>query len=64
MGVGEDSRAFYNNLAVTNCGSISDRCGLITRRFKLEFWNSDSRVNHSIYMPVFEACYPVNSMRT
>lgn len=49
MGVGEDFSTFYNNLAVTNRGSISDRYELITRRFNLEFWNSDSRVNHSIY---------------
>lgn len=49
MGVGEDFSTFYNNLAVTKRGSISDRYELITRRFNLEFWDSDSRVNHSIY---------------
>lgn len=49
MGVGEDFGTFCGNLAVTNRGSISDRYELITRRFNLEFWNADSRVNHSIY---------------
>lgn len=49
MGVGEDFGAFCGNLAITNRGSISDRYELITRRFNLEFWNSDSRLNHSLY---------------
>lgn len=49
MGVGEDFSAFCGNLAITNRGSISDRYELITRRFNLEFWNSDSRLNHSLY---------------
>ncbi|MGF1612345.1 MAG: hypothetical protein ACFCVA_00145 [Gammaproteobacteria bacterium] len=49
MGVGEDFSAFCGNLAVTNRSSISDRYELITRRFNLEFWNSDSRLNHSLY---------------
>jgi hypothetical protein len=49
MGVAEDFSAFCGSLAVTNRGSISDRYELITRRFNLEFWNSDSRLNHSLY---------------
>ena len=49
MAVGEDFGTFCGSLAVTNRSSISDRYELMTRRFNLEFWNSDSRVNHSIY---------------
>ncbi|MEZ5542912.1 MAG: nucleotidyltransferase [Pseudomonadota bacterium] len=53
MGVGEDFKSFCNNLAVTNRQSISDRYELITRRFNLEFWNTDSRTSHSIYAGSF-----------
>lgn len=49
MGVGEDFRALCSNLAVINRDSISERYELITRRFNLEFWGSDSRQDHSIY---------------
>jgi len=53
MGVGEDFKSFCNNLAVTNRQSISDRYELISRRFNLEFWNTDSRTSHSIYAGSF-----------
>jgi len=53
MGVGEDFKTFCGNLAVTNRDSISSRYELITRRFNLEFWNTDSRTNHSIYAGSF-----------
>ena len=49
MGVGDDFKTFCGNLAVTKRATISDRYELITRRLNLEFWDSDSRVNHSIY---------------
>ena len=53
MGVGEDFKTFCGNLAVTNRDSISSRYGLITRRFNLEFWNTDSQNSHSIYTGSF-----------
>jgi hypothetical protein len=53
MGVGEDFKTFCGNLAVTNRDSISSRYELITRRFNLEYWNTDSRTNHSIYAGSF-----------
>lgn len=51
MGVADDFRLFCGNLtiAVTKRASISDRYGLITRRFNIEFWNSESSVYHSMY---------------
>lgn len=49
MGVSEDFKAFCSNLAVTNRDSISERYELITRRFNLEFWGSNSRLDHSMY---------------
>ncbi len=53
MGVGEDFKIFCSNLAVTNRDSISRRYKLITRRFNLEFRDTDSQTNHSIYAGSF-----------
>lgn len=49
MSVSEDFEIFCRNLAIEKRNSISDRYELITRRFNLEFWKSDSRESHSIY---------------
>lgn len=49
MGVAEDFNTLCTNLAVQNRASISDRYELITRRFNLEFWDTDSKQSHSIY---------------
>ncbi len=49
MGVAEDFRTFCNNIAVKKRESISDRYALITRRFNIEFWGSESNVYHSMY---------------
>ena len=49
MGVGADLSTFCGDLEVNNRSSISDRYELITRRVNLECWNSDPRLNHSLY---------------
>jgi hypothetical protein len=51
MGVGEDFKTLCSNLAVstTTRSSISERYELITRRLNLEFWDTDSRTDHSFY---------------
>lgn len=49
MGVGENFSIFCENLAVKKSESISTRYKQITKRFNLEFWETDSDVNHSIY---------------
>ncbi len=51
MGVGKDFKSFCGNLAVPKSKriSISVRYKRITRRFNLEFWDSDSSTSHSIY---------------
>lgn len=48
MGVGDDFKTLCSNLAITKRATISDRYELITRRLNLEFWNSDSKIYHSI----------------
>jgi len=53
MGVGEDFKTFCGNLSISNRSSISNRFELITRRFNMEFWDSESRTNHSIYAGSF-----------
>ncbi len=50
MGVGEDFRTFCSNLTVNNRESIGQRYQLITRRLNLDFWNQDSKTNHSLYV--------------
>ena len=55
MGVGKDFKSFCRNLAVPKSkrSAISNRYQLITRRFNLEFWDSDSLTSHSIYTGSF-----------
>lgn len=48
MGVADDFRTFCGNLAITRRATISERYELITRRLNLEFWDSESRIYHSI----------------
>ncbi|SDQ60414.1 hypothetical protein SAMN05428982_1775 [Pseudoxanthomonas sp. CF385] len=48
MGVGDDFRTFCGSLAVTQRSVISERYELITRRLNLDFYNTDSRVQHSV----------------
>lgn len=50
MGLAEWFYGFCNNLAVQNKESISERYQLITRRLNLDFWNTDSRTSHSLYV--------------
>ena len=49
MGVGEEFREFCGNLAVTKRSDIAYRYARITKRLNLDFWTSDSEVNHSFY---------------
>lgn len=51
MAVGDDFQNLCAKLAVssTTRSAISDRYELITRRLNLDFWDSDSRTNHSFY---------------
>ncbi len=53
MGVGEDFKTFCGNLSIPNRSSISNRFELITRRFNMEFWDTNSRTSHSIYAGSF-----------
>jgi len=53
MGVGEDFKTFCGNLFIPNRSSKSTRFELITRRFNMEFWDTDSRTSHSIYAGSF-----------
>jgi len=50
MGVGENFRAFCNNLTVNNTSDISARYKAITKRLNIDFWNSDSDTYHSFYV--------------
>ena len=50
MGVGENFSSFCSNLTVNNRDSISLRYKRITKRLNLDFWNSDSETNHSLYV--------------
>lgn len=50
MGVGENFQAFCGNLTINNRTSIGNRYQLITRRLNLDFWNQDSKTNHSLYV--------------
>ncbi len=49
MGVGEDFQAFCNNLTINNRGDISARYKAITKRLNIDFWNSFSETEHSLY---------------
>ena len=42
-------KTFCDNLAVKNRSLISDRCGTITRRLNLKFWDIDSTTNNKFY---------------
>lgn len=50
MGVGEDFRKFCGELTVNDRGTIADRYQLITRRLNLDFWDLDSKTQHSFYV--------------
>lgn len=49
MGVGEDFQTFCNNLTINNWGNISARYKAITKRLNIDFWNSFSETDHSLY---------------
>jgi len=49
MGIGEDFKTFCGTLVIANRDTIAARGGSITRRLNLDFWNSDSRDDHSLY---------------
>lgn len=51
MGVGDWFGTFCENLAISpdKRSSISGRYQLITRRLNLDFWNLDSKLQHSFY---------------
>ena len=53
MEVGKDFKTFCSRLVVPNRRLISYRYQRITHRLNLEFWNSDSRINHSVYTGSF-----------
>jgi hypothetical protein len=50
MGVGEDFRTFCNNLTINNRSDISARYKAITKRLNIDFWNSFSDINHSLFV--------------
>lgn len=50
MGIGEDFSSFCTALVVHKRESIANRCGLITRRLNLEYWEIDSSEYHSFYI--------------
>lgn len=50
MGVGEDFRDFCSELTINDRGTIGERYQLITRRLNLDFWDLDSKTNHSFYV--------------
>lgn len=50
MGVGEDFKAFCTNLIIKNRSDISDRYQAITKRLNMDFWNSTSNKDHSLYV--------------
>jgi hypothetical protein len=50
MGVGEDFKLFCDNLTVNNRSDISDRYETITQRLNTDFWLSNSKTNHSLYV--------------
>jgi hypothetical protein len=49
MSVGEDFQTFCNNLTVNNRDDISARYKVITKRLNIDFWNSLSETDHSLY---------------
>lgn len=49
MGVGEDFRDFCSTLTILNRGTIAARCGLITRRLNMRYWDSESKEDHAFY---------------
>ncbi|MGY1409365.1 SMODS domain-containing nucleotidyltransferase [Luteimonas sp. A611] len=51
MGVAADFQSLCNGLAIPNDrrSKVSERYELMTRRLNLEYWDSDSRTQHSIY---------------
>jgi hypothetical protein len=50
MGVGKDFKLFCDNLTVNNRSDISYRYAEITQRLNTDFWLSNSRTNHSLYV--------------
>ena len=50
MGVGEDFKLLCDNLTVNNRSDISYRYEEITQRLNTDFWLSNSRTNHSLYV--------------
>jgi hypothetical protein len=64
MGVGEDFKTLCENLAISAMtrSSISERYELITRRLNLEFWNTDSRTEHSFYTGSYGRGTAINSV--
>ena len=50
MGIGEDFKLLCDNLTVNNRSDISDRYEEITQRLNTDFWLSNSRTNHSLYV--------------
>lgn len=50
MGVGENFKAFCDNLIVDNQSDISYRYKRITKRLNLDFWSTDSETSHSLYL--------------
>lgn len=55
MSINEKFTLFCNNIKMSkeDLDSISDRYHKITRRINLEYWNSDSNNNHSLYVGSF-----------
>lgn len=50
MGVGDDFASFCSNLRIPNRNTIGERYQLITRRLNLDFWDTDSKTSHSLYV--------------
>jgi hypothetical protein len=50
MGVGKDFKLFCDNLTVNNRSDISYRYAEITQRLNTDFWLSNSKTNHSLYV--------------
>lgn len=49
MGVGEDFRTFCSTLTIVNRSTVAARCGLLTRRLNLHYWDDDSSEAHAFY---------------
>ena len=50
MGLANWFNTFCQNIQVQDGGTISLRYGHITRRLNLDFWNTDSKTAHSLYV--------------